>query len=306
MNNEELCYLDLLKEIKLNGHKRVTRNATTYSLFGKTLTFDIYKSFPLLTTKKMFLRGIFEELKFFLLGMTDNSILKNKGVHIWDGNTTKEFIEKCGLDYMENDMGCMYGYQWRHFNAPYKDCKTDYTGMGYDQLNDVIHMIKTDPFSRRLLMTSYNPIQAKLGVLYPCHGISIQFYVEINNDTMHLNCLMNQRSGDSFLGIPFNISSYALLIHFICNHINCMGGVINKTKIYPGKLMMVFCDVHIYEEHMEAVNTILSRQPYMFPQIEINYEIKSFDKEGIGMMDFNNIVINNYKCHDIIKTKMIP
>ena len=308
-NNEEVAYLNLLAEIRDNGHKRQTRNAITYSGFGKTLTFDLSNSFPLLTTKKMFLRGIFEELKFFLLGQTNNKILKDKGVHIWDGNTNKEFIEKCGLPYEEDDMGPMYGYQWRHFNAEYTDSNTDYTNMGYDQLEDVIKLIKTDPFSRRILMTSYNPAQSKLGVLYPCHGISIQFYVEEINNKYYLNCLMNQRSGDAFLGIPFNISSYALLVYILCNHINCTDGILNNQTINPGKLMMVFCDIHIYEQHLEAVNKQTERNPYLFPQLNINYEIKNFsnkNEEGsINNLEFSNLEIINYNSYDSIKAAMI-
>jgi dihydrofolate reductase/thymidylate synthase len=306
-NKEESSYLTMLNDILQNGHMRQTRNAVTYSLFGKTLEFNLENYFPLLTTKKMFLRGIFEELKFFLLGQTDNKILKDKNVHIWDGNTSKEFIEKCNLPYQENDLGPMYGYQWRFFNAEYTDCNTDYIGQGCDQLLDVINLIKNDPFSRRILMTSYNPAQAKEGVLYPCHGISIQFYVEEKENNYYLNCLMNQRSGDAFLGIPFNVASYALLVHILCNHINNTNGI-NKRNINPGKLMMVFCDVHIYDQHKEAVLTQISRAPYLFPQIKLNHNIQNFDKDGdnsIGNMSFNSIEIINYNSYDSIKAQMI-
>jgi dihydrofolate reductase/thymidylate synthase len=306
-NEEEHSYLKLLKNLYEYGHKRQTRNALTYSSFGKTLEFDLNKSFPLLTTKKMALKSIFEELKFFLLGQTDNKILKDKNVHIWDGNTTKEFIDKCKLPYEENDMGPMYGFQWRFFNAEYSDCHSEYSGKGYDQLLDVINLIKTDPFSRRILMSSYNPNQSKLGVLYPCHGISIQFYVEEINGNLHLDCLMHQRSADSFLGVPFNIASYAMLVYMLCNHINNTGGVQEK-KIHPGKLLMVFGDMHIYDEHIEAVQTQISREPYLFPQIILDYNIKSFDKNGdgsIGKMEFSHIKILDYKCHDPIKAQMI-
>ncbi len=306
-NIEEFAYLNMLDNILQNGHMRQTRNAITYSLFGKTLEFNLAEYFPLLTTKKMFLRGIFEELKFFLLGQTDNKILKDKNVHIWDANTTKEFINKCNLPYQENDLGPMYGYQWRFFNAQYNDCNTDYNGQGCDQLLDVINLIKNDPFSRRILMTSYNPAQAKQGVLYPCHGISIQFYVEEKDNTYYLNCLMNQRSGDAFLGIPFNIASYALFVHILCNHINNTDGIKGRN-IIPGKLMMVFCDVHIYEEHKEAVLTQILRSPYLFPQIKLNYNIQNFNKDGensIGNMNFNTIDIINYKSYDSIKAPMI-
>ncbi len=308
-NKEEKEYLKILKELKDFGHKRQTRNAITYSTFGKVLNFDLSKSFPLLTTKKMAIKSIFEELKFFLLGQTNNKILKEKNVHIWDGNTTKEFIEKCNLPYEEDDLGPMYGYQWRYFNAEYDSCETDYTGKGFDQLIDIINLIKKDPFSRRILMTSYNPAQAKKGVLYPCHGISIQFYVEEHNEKLYLDCLMHQRSADSFLGVPFNIASYAMLVHFICNHINCTGGVTSKQNIYPGKLMMIFGDMHIYSEHLEAVEKQINREPFLFPQIKINYDILSFDNNNsigsISNLEFSDIEILDYKSHEPIKAKMI-
>ena len=307
-NYEENAYLTILSDLATSGHKRKTRNAITYSEFGKTLEFDLSKSFPLLTTKKMAIKSIFEELKFFLLGQTDNKILKDKNVHIWDGNTTKEFIEKCKLPYEEDDMGPMYGYQWRYFNAQYKDCKSDYTNQGIDQLKEVVDLIRKDPFSRRILMTSYNPVQSKEGVLYPCHGISIQFYVEEKSEKLYLDCLMHQRSADTFLGVPFNIASYAMLVHILCNHLNCTGGVLDNKKIYPGQLLLIFGDMHIYEEHLEAVKTQISRDPFHFPQFEINYEIKSFDKEGEGSiadLEFPHLKILDYKCHDQIKAKMI-
>jgi len=308
-NPEEKEYLELLDDVYKTGHKRQTRNGVTYSKFGKTLEFNLKNSFPLLTTKKMFLRGIFEELKFFLLGQTDNKILKDKGIHIWDGNTTKEFIDKCNLPYDEDTLGPMYGFQWRHFNAHYIDSKTDYTNQGVDQLKQVIELIKTDPFSRRILMTTYNPEQAGQGVLYPCHGISIQFYVEEDKSkNLYLNCMMHQRSMDSFLGAPFNIASYALLVYILCNHINNTGKVLEKDDINPGRLIMVFGDVHIYQEHIEAIETQINREPYIFPRLNINYNILSFDKTGcnsIGELEFSHLKIIDYKSYDAIKAKMI-
>lgn len=307
-NTEETAYLNILHDLYHNGHKRQTRNAITHSSFGKTLEFDLKHSFPLLTTKKMAFKSIFEELKFFLLGFTDNKILKDKNVHIWDGNTTKEFIEKCNLPYDENTLGPMYGFQWRHFNAQYQNSSTDYNGQGIDQLKYVIELLKTDPYSRRILMTTYNPEQASQGVLYPCHGISIQFYVEEINNKLYLDCLMHQRSADSFLGVPFNIASYALLVYILCNHINSTGGSINNKSLYPGKLLMVFGDMHIYSQHLDAIQIQLYRKPYMFPKLDINYNIKSFDKEGdgsIGSLNFTDIKINDYKCYDAIKAPMI-
>jgi dihydrofolate reductase/thymidylate synthase len=305
-NIEEKNYLNIMANL-IKCDKRTTRNANTYSNFSNYLEFDLQKSFPLLTTKKMAIKSIFEELKFFLLGETNNQLLLNKNVHIWDANTTTDFINKCNLPYNEHDMGPMYGFQWRHFNAPYDNCNSDYTNKGVDQLLDVINLIKTDPFSRRILMTSYNPEQAKLGVLYPCHGISIQFYVREYNNHFLLDFLMHQRSADWFLGVPFNISSYALLVHFICNHINFTSKIHNK-EIFPGKLNIIFGDTHIYDDHLYSVKLQLQREPFLFPKLNINYNICNFNKTGegsIGEIEFKHINFTNYKSYDSIKAKMI-
>jgi thymidylate synthase len=161
-NKQETNYLTIMKDIIENGSKRKTRNGVTYSLFGKHMEFDLNAGFPLLTTKKMGLRLIFEELMFFLRGKTDTKLLEQKNINIWKGNTSREFLDNNGFKhYNEGEMGKMYGFQWRHFNG------NDET-TGIDQLTDVLHLIKTDPTSRRILMTSYNPNQSKEGVLYPC------------------------------------------------------------------------------------------------------------------------------------------
>jgi len=199
VNHEEVAYLDMLERIITQGSFRQTRNAKTYSVFGEKLEFDLANGFPLLTTKKMFYKGIFEELLFFLRGDTNTKLLEDKKVMIWHGNTTQEFINNNNKQLAEYDMGPMYGFIWRHFGAQYQGCNADYTDQGIDQFTNVIDLIVTDPHSRRILMTSYDPSQADVGVLYPCHGLTIQFYVE--DDKISLQ--MYQRSADSFLGCPF-------------------------------------------------------------------------------------------------------
>ena len=190
-NLEEQHYLNLMNNIITKGHNRQTRNSKTWSLFGNHMEFDLTDGkFPLLTTKKMFLRGIFEELKFFLLGKTDTKVLEEKGVNIWKGNTCKEFIDSLKLPYCEGDMGPMYGFQLRHFGAEYDGCKYDYTNKGFDQFKLVLDTLKKDKYSRRIMMTTYNPAQVHLGVLPPCHGITVQFGVEGENN---LCCHMYQR-----------------------------------------------------------------------------------------------------------------
>ena len=294
--SEELNYLNLLREVLENGNLRSTRNANTYSLFSKNLTFDLSKGFPLLTTKKMFLRGIFEELMFFIKGETNTKILEEKGVNIWKGNTSKEFIEKCNLPYKEGDMGPMYGFQWRHFGADYKGSEFDYTRKGYDQIEEILDLLLKDPYSRRIIMTNYNPTQSKCGVLFPCHSIVLQFYVtEMENKKM-VSMNMYQRSVDSFLGLPFNISSNALFLHLICNVLNSR---INSEIYFPHILNIIMGDVHIYEEHIDSVKTQLERIPLDFPKIEI--------KQKNNLEDFlwEDINVLNYKFYESIKAKMI-
>lgn len=190
-NHEELSYLNMLNTIMTKGTFRPTRNANTWSCFATNLSFDLSKSFPLLTTKKMFLRGIFEELKFFLLGQTDTKILEQKKVNIWKGNTSRQFLDSVGLNHLvEGDMGPLYGFQLRHYGAEYHGCNYDYSGTGYDQFANVLNLLKTDKYSRRILMTTYNPAQISNGPLPPCHGIVIHFGIEGTNK---LSCHMYQR-----------------------------------------------------------------------------------------------------------------
>ena len=300
----EQAYLNLLEDILTNGDKRDTRNGKTYSLFGKQLEFNLDK-FPLLTTKKMFLKGIFEELMFFIKGETNSNKLSEIGVKIWEGNTSRDFLDKMNFyDREVGDMGPMYGFQWRHFNANYKNCNDDYNGQGFDQLKYCLDLLKTDPTSRRIIMTTYNPAQAFEGVLFPCHGICVMFYCtpindnyNINSNTYKLDLMMTQRSCDLFLGVPFNIASYALFVYLICDHINNSD---SKYKYIPGKLIMNLGDVHIYDEHKtQAIRQIL-RIPTKFPELDINKKVLNLED-----YKFEDIVINNYNPYAGIIAKMI-
>jgi len=284
-NKGESEYLKLGKTILNDGHLRETRNGKTLSLFGKKLELDIREGFPLLTTKKMFFRGIVEELLFFISGKTDTKILENKGINIWKGNTCKEFLKDKGLDYQPGDMGPMYGFQWRYFNAEYKGSNDTYTGKGLDQLANIIYELKTNPTSRRLLMTAYNPLQADKGVLYPCHSIVIQFYVNDGN----LSCKMYQRSADYFLGLPFNIASTALLLEIIAK----------ECELKPEKIIITMGDIHIYEEHIRPVKEQVERLPYTFPQLKIK-------KEQIYNYVFEDFELIGYNCYDTLKAIFKP
>jgi dihydrofolate reductase / thymidylate synthase len=275
--NAESLYLKLLKDVLDNGEKRQTRNGITKSIFSKELKFNLNDGFPLLTTKRMFWKGIVEELLFFIRGDTDTKKLEEKGVKIWKGNTNQEFLDKMGFDYKEGNMGPMYGYQWRNFNS-----------MEIDQLKNVIQLIKTDPNSRRILMTDYNPAQVHLGVLYPCHSLILQFYVNKKN----LSVKMYQRSADAFLGLPFNIASTSLLLCIISK----------LTNLDPYEVTITLGDCHIYEEHYEAVNKQLSRTCYNLPEIELP-DFKSL--EEVERSELKDYKIVDYEHHSSIKAKMI-
>jgi thymidylate synthase len=295
--NGEKQYLSILDDILNNGHYRKTRNGNTFSLFGKHMEFDLKNNqLPILTTKKVFLRGIFEELLFFLKGQTNTKLMQEKGVNIWKGNTNRDFLDTNGFyNYDEGDMGPMYFYQIYHFNYPYNGCLTNYNEKGFNQFNEVINLLKYDRYSRRIFMTTYNPLQAKEGVLYPCHGIVIQFAVQGENE---LCCHMYQRSADFFLGICYNITSYSLLVLFLVQYLNDTST--DDFKFVPGKLCISMGDCHIYESHISAVKEQLSREPYPFPKLKINKPI--IDLTNI---DFSFIELIDYVCHPTIKVDMI-
>jgi thymidylate synthase len=282
--NGEQRYLELMYNIIQNGNYRSTRNANVYSIFSYTLTFDLNDGFPLLTSKHMFWKGIVEELLFFIRGNTNSKLLEEKGVNIWKGNTSTEFLEKIGLPYEEGEMGPMYGYQWRYYGRDYITKE----GLYIDQLTDLINEIQTDPHSRRLLMTNYNPLQVKQGVLYPCHSLILQFYVE-NNE---LSCNMYQRSVDTFLGLPFNIASTSLLTHIIAKLTNKLVG---KVNLHLG-------DCHIYEEHLSAVKQQLSNLPYKLPTLQLPEFHTLTELEGLNFKDF---IVMDYTSHGQIKAPMI-
>jgi dihydrofolate reductase/thymidylate synthase len=297
-NNDENEYLNLLEKIYFFGNERTTRNSITKSIFAEILQFDLTDNFPLITSKKMFLRGIFEELNWFLKGQTNSKILEDKNVNIWKGNSSKEFIENNNLPYQEGDIGNMYGFQLNHAGTEYIDCNTDYTNKGFNQIEYCLNLLKNDKFSRRIIMTTFIPHEAQKGVLYPCHGIVIQFYVREVNNTNLLSCHMYQRSADMFLGVPFNITSYSLLVYMICEVLN--NDPKNSMKFKPDKLKISFGDLHIYKQHYDAVKLQLNNIPYHFPQIKfINNKTKLQD------FVYEDIILENYFHHDKIQSEMI-
>ncbi len=288
----ESGYLTLLNEILTDGDFRQSRNGGVYSLFGKTLKFNLRDSFPLLTTKKMFFRGVIEELLFFLRGETNSKILEDKRINIWKGNTSKEFLESKGLNYQEGDMGPMYGFNWLHFGTPYEGCNANYEGRGLNQIEKVLDLLRNDPFSRRIIMTTYNPLCAEDGVLYPCHGIVTQFYVKEEGTMKYVSALTYLRSNDMFLGSPFNIASYAALVYIFCK-------ILGEDEYKPDKLVMSIGDAHIYSEHVEQCMEQIKRMPYEFPKLRVNNESKDFGEWKIE--DFELI---EYNHHSAIQAEM--
>jgi dihydrofolate reductase/thymidylate synthase len=286
-NKEENKYLDILKELVLKGEKRETRNSITTSLFSKTLEFDMNNGFPLITTKKVNIKNIFYELLWFLNGDTNTNKLKELGVTIWNGNSSKEFLEKLRLNYNEGDIGPMYGFQLRNYGTLYKGCNEKYNS-GIDQLQECINLIKNDPTSRRIIMTTYNPLQAKEGVLYPCHGLITQFYVQ--NNELHL-CTY-QRSADWFLGVVWNIASYSLLLHLICS--------LDEINLKPGRVIIHFGDVHLYNCHYNQAVTQLLRNSFSFPILKIKEK-----KKNIIDFKLEDLEINNYISHNFIKAEIV-
>ncbi len=283
-------YLNLAKDILKNGEMREDRTGTgTISLFGKQLTFDISKNIPLLTTKFIPWKQVIKELLWFLKGQTDANILMKDNIKIWNGNSTRAFLDKRGLNhYDEGDIGPMYGFQLRHFGAEYKGCKFDYTNQGIDQFDHVIHLLKTDPFSRRIIMTTYNVTDLEKGCLHPCHGLVIQFFVSNNNE---LSCHMYQRSVDVFLGLTWNILSYTALTYLIAK----------KVGMKPKNLVISTGDTHIYKDHIKAITTQINRIPLPNPILSINDSVIDKDLKDITIDDFD---IKGYVYHPSIPAAM--
>ncbi|XP_050233767.1 bifunctional dihydrofolate reductase-thymidylate synthase 1-like isoform X1 [Mercurialis annua] len=284
--HNEFLYLRLVQDIISDGNLKDDRTGTgTLSKFGCQMRFNLRKTFPLLTTKKIFWRGVVEELLWFISGSTNAKVLQEKGIHIWDGNASRDYLDSIGLkDREEGDLGPVYGFQWRHFGARYTDMHADYTGQGFDQLLDVINKIKKNPDDRRIILSAWNPSDLKLMALPPCHMFA-QFYVA-NGE---LSCQMYQRSADMGLGVPFNIASYSLL--------TCM--IAHVCDLIPGDFIHVIGDAHVYNTHVRALEEQLQKLPKPFPILKINPEKKNID--SFVAADFKLI---GYDPHQKIEMKM--
>lgn len=288
--HQEHQYIDLVKRILDKGEKRADRTKVgTLSVFGARMAFDVSTSFPLLTTKRLYWRGIVEELLWIISGCTDSKVLDDKKVKIWNPNGTRKFLDNRGLvKNRVGDLGPVYGFQWRHSGAKYVDCDTDYTGQGVDQLQNVINLIKTNPTSRRIILSAWNPSDLDKMALPPCH-VLCQFYV--TNDGK-LNCQLYMRSNDIALGAPFNVASYVLLMYMIAH----------LTGLKPGRFIHIIGDAHIYLNNIKGIRTQILRDPQPFPTLRIKRtaaEIKTID--GFKFEDFELV---GYKPHPRILMPM--
>lgn len=304
----EYQYLLLLENILENGTWEEGRNGKTKSIFGQSMRFSLENgTIPILTTKKTAWKTCLKELLWFIRGETDNKILKNQNVHIWDANGTREFLDSRGLTgYEVDELGPIYGRQWRHFNKPYVTNKQldlssfknnswtdeglieEVENNGIDQLQQIINALK-DPLqrtSRRLIMTAWNPCQLDQMALPPCH-ILCQFNVHNGNK---LSCSMYQRSNDECCGTPINIASYSFLTHLLAKH---CGLEAYEFVYFKG-------NCHIYENHIEGAKIQIQREPYPFPKLSI----KTI-KENINDYQVEDFEINNYQHHPQIKFQMV-
>ena len=260
------AYLDLLQHILDHGTEKSDRTGTgTKSVFGYQTRFDLQEGFPLVTTKKLHLKSIIHELLWFLKGDTNIAYLKENGVRIWD-----EWADEHG------NLGPVYGHQWRSW--------TGADGQTYDQIKDVLHQIRHNPDSRRMIVNAWNVADLPKMALSPCHAL-FQFYVAGGR----LSCQLYQRSADVFLGVPFNIASYALLTMMIAQ----------VCSLEPGEFIHTFGDVHLYSNHMEQARLQLSREPYPLPVMRLNPEIKD-----LFAFRFEDFTLENYQAHPHIKARV--
>ena len=294
-------YLDLLKTIRDTGVVKGDRTGTgTKSIFGYQMRFNLAEGFPLLTTKKVFTKGIIHELLWFLKGDTNIGYLVRNGVHIWDNDAYRFYGELCAKNgvqpiereeflakasegqvspiegYCYGDLGSVYGSQWRSWGAP--------DGRVIDQIEEVIRTIKTNPNSRRMIVSAWNVADVEGMALPPCH-VLFQFYVAEGK----LSCQLYQRSADTFLGVPFNIASYALLTHIIAQ----------ICDLEAGEFVHTLGDTHLYLNHFEQVDEQLSREPRPLPRLRLNPAVRS-----ISDLRFEDIEIVDYNPHPTIKAPM--
>jgi len=287
--HDENQYLNLIKDILDYGDIVEGRNGNTKTVIGSSMHFSLANdTIPLLTTKRLAWKTCFKELMWFINGDTNNAHLQDQKVSIWNGNASREFLDDQGLTHLaENDLGPIYGHQWRHFNAPYETCATDYAGKGVDQLDYILQILKhpEQRYSRRLVISAWNPCQISEMALPPCHLLA-QFNV---TDTDKLSCSLYQRSGDVGLGVPFNIASYSFLTHLIAKQCG-----LKAVDFYYH-----LGNCHIYDDHLEVLKEQMERIPFAFPTL-----VFKNTKEAIESYTVDDIEIVNYQCYEKINMQM--
>ncbi len=281
-SKNEQAYLDLLQHVLSHGTEKGDRTGTgTLSHFGAQLRFDLADGFPLLTTKKVHFKSIVYELFWFLSGSTHVDYLQENNVRIWNEWATAD--QTARFNRPAGDLGPIYGHQWRNYGATKRE-DGSYDNDGVDQIIEVIEQIKTNPNSRRLIVSGWNPKEAEQVALPPCHTL-FQFFVADNK----LSCQLYQRSADLFLGVPFNIASYALLTHMVAQ----------VCGLEVGEFVWTGGDCHIYQNHREQVELQLTRSLYELPTLTLNPDIKN-----IFAFTFDDISVEGYESHPAIKAKV--
>ncbi len=282
------AYLDIVKKVLEEGKKVPTRQGVpAYTIAGAIFEHDMSKGFPLLTTKKVPLRLIATELEFFINGLTDKKWLQDRNSHIWDewANPKKapygQDEESKKKMLAERDLGPIYGFQWRHFNATYINYDTDYTGQGVDQLKKIIETLKTNPRDRRMIVNAWNPQQLDQMALPPCF---YSFQVTVLEGK--LNLMWNERSIDTMLGLPFDIASHAILLHLLAK----------ETGLQEGKLVGFLADIHIFENHVDGAKEQLSRDPEKYPLTQI----ETTNWNGIFNWHVEDTKLQNYQSYEKI------
>lgn len=304
MNNFERQYLNIMKDILENGTRVPNRTGIdTLTTWGQMMKIDLSEGFPIATTRKTTLRIAFEETWFFLRGETDTKKLEEKKINIWKGNTTREFLDGRGLDYLpEGHMGKGYSFAWRNFGGDYEtttEYPTDFTSpviqhrdyskldmLGVDQVTNLLEGLKNDPHGRRHIITGWNPQHIDEAALPPCH-----LYNQYQVVDGRLNSSFMLRSNDFGFGNPFNVMGYALLNHAFAKYLN----------LAPGELVFFGNDVHIYDNQIEMCREQITRKPFPLPTLEITKELNSLD--DILSMEFSDIKLTGYQAHPDFKNK---
>lgn len=285
--NNEQGYLNLIRYVRDYGTVKSDRTGTgTLSHFGAQLRFNLRDGFPLMTTKKVHFKSILYELLWFLRGDTHVNYLQENGVRIWNEWATAE--QTARFKRPEGELGPVYGHQWRNYGAT-KNTEGGYHQDGIDQISELIHNIKTNPDSRRLIVTGWNPAEATQVALPPCHTLFQFFVANTASGKPSLSCQLYQRSADLFLGVPFNIASYALLTHMVAQ----------VCDLDVGEFIWTGGDCHLYNNHINQVNEQLSRQPFTPPKLWLNPDV-----DDIFAFTASDIKLEDYQSHPTIKAQV--